>query len=299
MQQPSIKSRTRRHGFSIVELLVVISIIGLLLGISFPFISAMISGSRIEAGLNTAGMASDVARQWVQAEAWVNDGGTSAPTLESYSGTAALFCPTQEIRIVKNHRHAWAATGSPIHLEDRGTSINGYIDLPQVEYIKIPDDVGLAGIYKDPANGRVKFIAPPFAIAYNELGQLTYGDADGLIYYDANGNARYKMSSNRPSNYNPSDWANDREKGQKDPNGDDNYTNLPKLTLPFEAIECVPGIIVFSEKAFRESSFSFDNGGSIQDDTSDANDAFDWLKENGRTIFFSPHTGIALRDEQG
>ncbi|MGB1123955.1 MAG: type II secretion system protein, partial [Phycisphaeraceae bacterium] len=92
--------RRRVRGFSITELLVSISIVGLLLAIVFPVISVMTNSSRVEAGQNVVGMASDVARQWVQAEAWANDASTNAGSAvnEQYSGTAALYCPTGEIR---------------------------------------------------------------------------------------------------------------------------------------------------------------------------------------------------------
>lgn len=288
MRQLSTTNRRKTNGFSIVELLVTISIIGLLIGISFPFISAMTSGSRVEAGLNTAGMSADVARQWVQAESWADDGIANAtnPTGESYSGTAALFCPTNEIRIVKNDRFARDTTNA--FLEGTGSTTNGYTDLTQVDYIRIPEGSGVAGIYKDPNDsGNVRFIAPPFAIAFSELGQLYFGDGDGYIYYNGDGVADYNLGKTRATvsgGYDPSDWTNDR----------DDYTASLSLTLPFEAIECVPGIVVYSEEEFEEALLSFDGGGSV----TLASDEGQWLIDNGQTIFFSPHTGVALRDEQ-
>lgn len=277
-------------GFTITELLVAIAIVAVLLGISFPFISAMTSGSRVQAGLNTAGMSSDVARQWVQAVSWANDGGTTAPTGESYSGTAAIFCPTNEIRIVLNDRNAQATSGTPAYLEDRGTELNGYHDLSQVEYIRIPSGVGVVGIERFGPNANdIRFIAPPFAIAYNELGQLNYGDANGYIYYNGDGLANYNLNKNRTSisGYNPADW--DRDSTNAAPN-----TGDTRLKLPFEAIECVAGVLVFSLDNYQAASHDFAGGGRV---TLGSN-AGRWLQENGETIFFSPHTGVALRDEQ-
>lgn len=279
--------RRTAQGFSIVELMVSIGIIGLLIGISFPFISAMTTGSRVEAGLNITGMSADVARQWVQAEAWANDGSTTAPTNESYSGTAAIYCPTGEIRIVKNDRLAQASSGTPTYLEDRSPEVNGYTDLAQVDYIRIPVDVGIVGIERTgPLAANVRFIAPPFAIAFNELGQLSYGDANGDIYYDADGNGRYNTSQGRTTSYDPRDWGDDRDAAS-------DYTSGLSLKLPFEAVECVPGIVVFDLEKYEAAGFDFD-GGSV---TLASNEG-QWLQDNGQTIFFSPHTGAALREEQ-
>ena len=291
MRQPSSQTRRGRRGFSITELLVSISLVVLLIGITYPFLAAVTSGSRVEAGLNIVGMSSDVARQWVQAKSWANDGSTSAPTLESYSGTAAIYCPTNEIRIVFNDRTAEATSGTPAFLEDRGTSVNGFKDISEVDYIRIPDGVGIAGIERTGPNaGDVRFIAPPFAIAFNELGQISYGDNNGYIYYDGNGSNDYNTGANRASvsgGYNPSEWANDRDAA-----GD--YTSKSSLTLPFEAIECVPGVVVFSLDNFEKAGLSFDGGGIA----TLPSDEGQWLQENGEIIFFSPHTGVALRDEQ-
>ncbi|MEO0477518.1 MAG: hypothetical protein AAF085_16360, partial [Planctomycetota bacterium] len=285
---PQIPQQTRRRmqGFSITELMVSVGIIVLLIGISYPFLSALNRGSRVEAGLNIAGMSSDVARQWVQAVSWANDGSTAAPTLESYTGTAAIYCPTGEVRIVVNDRTAQASNGTPAFLEDRGRDVNGYRDLSQVEYIQIPDGVGIAGIYKDPnTSGVVTFIAPPFAVAYNELGQLYYGDTGGYIYYDADRNTQYNTGDTRPNNYNPTQSNEDNASISSDG---------VSLELPFEAIECVPGIVIYSLNEFEAAGFDFSGGGQV---TLASNEG-QWLQDNGETIFFSPHTGAALRDEQ-
>ena len=288
MQRMNRTSRRAARGFSITELLVSISLIGLLIGITFPVISVMTSSSRVEAGLNVVGMASDVARQWVQAEAWANDASTTQPVLEQYSGTAALYCPTGEIRIVINDRNAQDGSN---YIEDVSPEQNGYKDLDNVDYIKIPNGVGVAGIHKDPNTGAVRFIAPPFAIAFNELGQLNYGDASGYIYYDADADSpsRYERSSTRPAGYDPFEWR-----------GYDSATNATpmagslKKELPFEAIECVPGVIVYSSEEFDQALLDFDGGGSVTLASTEGQ----WLKENGQTVFFSPHTGVVLRDEE-
>jgi prepilin-type N-terminal cleavage/methylation domain-containing protein len=292
MQRHHRTTRRQTRGFSITELLVVIGIMALLVAIVFPVISVMTSSSRIEAGLNIVGMSSDVARQWVQAEAWANDASAIQPIREEYSGTAALFCPTGEIRIVINDR--MAQDGS-VYLEDQRPAQNGYKDLDQVEYILMPNGVGVAGIQRTgAADDAIRYIAPPFAIAYNEDGQLNYGDANGYIYYDADADTppRYERSSTRASvsNYDPFDW-----RGFDDAQNADPMTPSLRKELPFEAIECVPGVVIYNKDDFKEAGFDFSGGGEI---TPADTDAWEWLQENGETVFFSPHTGVMLRDEE-
>ena len=284
-------NRRRQRGFSLTELMVSISIVVLLIGITFPVISVMTSGSRIEAGLNIVGMSADVTRQWVADSAWANDGCLVDAINESYSGTAAIYCPTGEIRITLNNRNARNTGGA--YLEDLSPALNGYIDRFGIDYIIIPDGVGIAGIQRTGAAANdVSFLAPPFAIAFNESGQLSYGDTGGRIYYDGNGDSQYDTTTGgrRPGGYDPKDWN-----GLSGSNNE-NVISATKLIkrLPFEGIECVTGIVVYNLEDFENASFDFAGGGQA----TFASGAGQWLKENGETIFFSPHTGVALRDEQ-
>ena len=283
------------RGFTLIELLVVIFIMALLVGISFPVLSALQSGSRIEAGLNTIGMSVDVARQWVAPSAWEDDN-TNLIQSERYSGCAALYTPNGEVRIVTNFRNA-RERGTNRYLEDNATatSPNGYRDRSGGDYIVIPNGVGVAGILRTGTGNNVEFIAPPFAIAFNEEGQLYLGDTTGRIYYDgvdAGGrtDGRFDTGANQRSGYNPSQW----DGGSGARNEDVISQDRPIRALPFEAIECVPGVIIYDQDDFTNAGFSFDGGGSVAASSA----AGQWLEENGRTLFFSPHTGIALRDEQ-
>lgn len=278
-------SRARSvKGFSLIELLVVISVIALVIGITVPFINAMQSGSRAEAGLNTIGVASDVTRQWVGPSRWATDFSSAGAGSASYSGTAAIFTPTRQVRITVNERSAAdAAQGS---LELLVPTRNGYKDKFGLDYISIPSGTGLAGIYRNGAN--FDLVAPPFALCYDEDGHLSYGDENSLIYYDGDNDDSYTLNNTRPPGYNFQEWYDaDRNDATKfDP-------AAGTFLLPFDAIECVAGIIAYDLDDARQEGIDFSGGGSYAEGSTEAN----WLRANGTTVFFSPHTGVMLRDE--
>lgn len=277
-------------GFSLIELLVVISIIALVVGITVPFINAMQSGSRAEAGLNTIGVASDVTRQWVGPSRWATDFSSAGAGSASYSGTAAIFTPTRQVRITVNERSAAGPGGGNAgqagQLELLVPQLNGYKDKFGLDYISIPRGTGLAGIYRNGAN--FTLIAPPFALVYDENGHLSYGDASSLIYYDGDNDGSYETADTRPAGYNFLDWYDaDRNDATKfDP-------ALGTFLLPFDAIECVAGIIAYDLDEAELEGIDFSGGGSYAEGSTEA----DWLRANGTTVFFSPHTGVMLRDE--
>lgn len=280
-------TRARSRGFSITELIVVIGIAALLIGFTFPVISSLFRGTKISGGLNTIGMSVDVARQWVALAAWDTDLTGLPPQPQDYSGTAALVCPTGEVRIVVNERRAQDQNNNFLEANTVNKQ-NGYSDLNGVDYIQIPNGVGVVGIFRDSSG--VRLLAPPFAIAFNENGHMHFGDGNGQIYYDGDGSGRYETNDDR-SGYDPAEWD-----GTSGSNNDEvlnrNSGNAGDLrrALPFDAIACVPGVIVYEADAFP---FNFDNNGEVQLGTP----AGDWLDENGVSLFFSPHTGAALTNE--
>ena len=280
------RARTRR-GFSLIELLMTISIIGFLIGVSFPILGALKNSGRIETGVNTVSMASDVARQWVEQSKWAPDVAGGVPNAR-YSGTAAIFCPTGEIRITANTANAVNINNGFLEeISPVGHGHNGYSDIPSRDYVLTPPGSGMIGIARR-ANG-TSLIAPPFAIVFDQNGHMTQGgmgQSRGLIYYDANYDGKYDIRANagRSGSYIPEDWS--REAAPLD------STNTRRI-LPFEGIDTVVGVIVYNKKAFKGAGFSLAGGGKISPDSN----AGDWLRENGSILFFSPHTGVALRDE--
>lgn len=282
-------ARRRTRGFTIVELLTSVFIIVVVMAIIFPVIGSLKNGSRIEAGLNTVSLASDVARAWSTASLPQVDRGSDPvnPVFgATYSGTAAIFCPTNEVRIVINNQGAFDGANS---LEAAG--VNGYWDYRRVnggkrdlDYISIPQGSGVAGIHRFGNNtNAVHFLAPPFAITFDESGTLV----QGTIYYDGDLDGNYDTGRNRltvPGGYDPADW--DRDSVAVD------GTELVR-PLPFEAIETIAGVVIYDEAAFKAAGFDFSGDGRIVAGTA----GFDWLRENGEVVFFSPNTGTAMRDE--
>lgn len=275
----------RARGFSIVELIVVIGIAGLLIGISYPIINSLIRGTQVAGGINTIGMSVDVARQWVGPAAWDADVTGLGPQPQEYSGTAALITPMGEIRIVRNARNAVDQSGDFLEIN----RINGYEDYAPVDTIFIPDGVGVVGIYRN-GSGNAQLLAPPFAIAFDENGHMSFGDSTGRIYYDGDGDDVWNVSNNQRSGYNSEDWTG--ESGANNDEAIDPESGDERKALPFDGIECVPGVIIYEEDAFKGSGLSFSNGAIPLNATAEA-----WFKENGTSVFFSPHTGAVLSDE--
>jgi|GEM_PF-2205056 len=284
------------RGFTLTEALVVLSIVAMLIGLTFPTLKILQKSGREEAGQNTVSMSVDVARQWVSANAWVNDNSLFPPSNESYTGTAALFCPTGEVRIVYNIRNA--RDNSNNFLEDLTNPVakNGYADVFGIDYIVIPNGVGLVGIHRTGANTNdVELIAPPFAIAFDGNGSMYFGDTTRRIYYNGDGSGNFDTGTGRTGAYNPDQWTG--EKGALNQGYLANAGTNPTKKLPFDAMECVPGVIIYDKNDYASAEGGFGSKLSSGGAVSLTSDAGQWLRENGTTLFFSPSTGIALREE--
>lgn len=290
--RPKHNTPTRRSaGFTISEMIVTVAIIVVLIGLSIPAIRVMQAETALEAGQTVVGMSAEVARQWVEPEAWEPEA-TDDVMNESYTGTAAIYAPTGEVRLVANSSKARATSGTPEFLEDREPALNGYLDINGLDYINIPNNVGIVGIRRDA--GSVEFIAPPFAIAFDGGGHLFHGDADGLIYYDSNGDGLFDVDDDRPNDYNPREWDGESTGAR---NLDVISPARPVKALPFEAIETVAGVVIYSTTQFNERGFGDSSGLRSGGAAGLSSQAGIWFREEGVVLFFSPHTGIMLRDE--
>ncbi|MEM9415016.1 MAG: prepilin-type N-terminal cleavage/methylation domain-containing protein [Planctomycetota bacterium] len=297
---PSPNRRTQ--GFTLTELLTSVSIIAVIMLIVFPVVGSLQNGSRIEAGLNTVGMSVDVARAWSTAslpQADLSSDPANPVFGASYSGTAVIFCPTGEVRVVINNQRATTDGNPPASNGGNALetfNLNGYRDYRQahggkrdLEYISIPQGTGVAGVYRN--NTGAHLLAPPFAIAFDRDGMMVPGanvaGGNRVIYYDGNFNNEYDINATRPAGYNPRDW-----------DFDSAVLDGAALVrhLPFEVIETVVGVVIYDKTDAEAAGFDF-SGGGVYSETDPAGTGYDWLRENGTTVFFSPNTGVAMRDE--
>jgi prepilin-type N-terminal cleavage/methylation domain-containing protein len=316
------KEDTTRGGFSLIELLVVITIISIILAFSFPMIADMKQSVSASSGANTIAItvvsarryATDPKHAFALTDVDPRAGtGSSEPGL--YSGVAALFTPAGEIRLVWNYESAIYNSGSgywflerhgPRVIDTQGAGqpqqeLNGFKDLP-IDYIQLGSDVGVVGITRNRRVNATKpplLLAPPFAIWFDQNGYMiaTGQDVFGsdrdyqFVYYDGDYNGSYDCFSPRLNNIDPE--AYNPNSGRFDRNNWD--PNKKKYKLPFEKIEAVIGVFVYSLDAFNNAveDGEFPAWGAA-DPT--ANDLYwAWMRENGQLMMFSRQTGMLMR----
>lgn len=297
MRRPALKTRSARHGFTIVELLVTLAIVGLLIGLTFPVMNKLTEYSRGSAGANAVSVAVNAARIYNHrmAESDKGSAGDPFPPGADYSGTAALFTPAGEIRLVINDQAAATSGGSfPTNtLEAQG--FNGYKDIDGIDYVTLPRTAGIVGVIRTGDTGvpadDLELIPPPFAIRFNKHGQVIVPptpmtDAD-YLYYDGDYDspAAYETGKDRgsphgTSPYNPQDWtaANAIASGNVGPEG--------RYELPFEKIEVVSGVILFDAGQL-----------TLTQDTYTATADVQWFLDNGTPLYFSRLSGLVLTNE--
>lgn len=327
MQRTTHTTRRPSTGFTLIEMLVVVSIITIVLALSFPMIGAMKRDSSASSGVNTVAIAVASARRYatnpdyrfVRSDIDATNTDTNEPGL--YSGVAAIFTPAGEIRLAKNAEGAkW---GRGWYLERHGPSrtdiqpagqpsreLNGFADIG-LDYIQLGSDVGVVGITR---NSRVNpndpplLIPAPFAVWFDQNGYLitTGQDTAGndlqyqFVYYDGNYNNSYQCTADRwnAAPYNPNEF---------NPNhGDFNKSNYDiakeKYILPFERLEAVIGVFVYSQEAFEnaveDGLFDHWDVGVSSTAKINANNPkyWDWMKANGQMILFSRQTGMMMRN---
>lgn len=288
-----------RRGFTLMELLVAITIILVAVGLSLPLVMAFNEVARGGSGANTVHVAVSAARAYATRQ-MADD--VSVPGA-SYSGVAIIFTPSGELRLVENNQQATNDSGE--YLEDLG--LNGYDDIPGRDYMQIPSDVGVVGVLRNAAgDAGLRLLAPPFAVRFNQFGELTIGPGDvsganisAVVLYDRDSINGIQTNRNRLhssiSPYNPDDW---------DPTSPgapiirvDATTG--RLHLPFDVMHAVVGVVLYPKKKFRASvdpitgqPLTLTIGASYGINDSARN----WILENGEIVMFGRYSGTILRE---
>lgn len=226
-------ARRTRHGFTLVELLLVITIIGVLAALTFPAVNAMRRETDRAIGINSVTFGVAAARSYATEK--INspdlpefgpDPDPSGPA--EYSGAAALFTPAGEIRLVRNGTSAfgirarfgneqhfierldWNPTTGDLEVETTSTlpptqGLSGFSDIA-IDYIVLPPDAAVAGLVRNvtsDAGDPPLLVSPPFAVWFDASGQLVAGNtgsdsdrprANRFVYYDGNGNGAIDLS---------------------------------------------------------------------------------------------------------
>ena len=93
------------RGFTLIEMLVVVSVIAALMAVSFPVLRAMNRNTSQTLSVNAVAIAATTARAYATRNIeFVSTlmPGTPAEGMGVYSGAAAIFTPANEIRIAEN-----------------------------------------------------------------------------------------------------------------------------------------------------------------------------------------------------
>ena len=288
MNTPKINAT--RGGFTLAELLVVITVIVLLFTVVAPNFSNMLSAGMEDSAVSVISAATATARVYATR--------TQSFSAGSYQGAALLFTPSGQVRIVRHIESA--VDGGGQRLVDKSPPKAGYADLPGEDFFSLPDAVGIVGITRggDISSGTVYVMPPPFAIRFNSDGSLisrrtAKGDPSNMaMYYDGNHDDTYTLSNTRKnfgSTYN-ANLYDSRSNQYVSSNFD---AGKGKIRFAIDGIDTVIAVVAFNVNDFTEAGHSLadvNNGAERQLQSAEAN----WIKANGRTIYFNRYTGTVI-----
>lgn len=304
------RDHTTSDAFTLIELLVVLSLIAIVIGIAVPAMDALQRSGRGAAAANSISTATNAAQIYSHRIRQSDLGPAGSPYSPdaTYSGTAALFTPLGEIRLVVNDQAALDQEGEFIEGDDSSAEGNAYNDIAGIDYIRLPRSAYVVGVrYCTPDEdtddlceaGALRVLPPPFAVRFNEYGHVATDEP--YLYYDSNYKGHYDTeNSQRPNNYNPDDWS--REQAPM------NHEFGVRL-LPFDRIETVNAVISFNAREFYNFQNHMLDAGNDYDEvyerlSDELLDAYadgsddphvQRLADNSTPINFSPLTGLAIR----
>lgn len=285
----------RGSGFTLVELLVAISIIIVVMGLGIGGMAAMQAASRIDAGINTVGAAVTVIRAYVDRErtantdplapnhfVYMSKAAPNEPTGGAFRGVAVLFTPSGEARLLRSQPAAATATATLA-----STGLAGFEDIPERDYIDLPNGCVIVGIVAPPggSGNETAIVEPPFAVWFDPEGALVAGSRTYavptnrlFVHYNGDYDANYELTPRPPSF--------DRSTPTLQWNSTSN-----RYELPFEAIEAVVGVRIIDEKWYDQTRPDRIAASAPRDANETVTDTKIY-----RDIFFSRYTGAPLRN---
>lgn len=283
-----------RRAFTLIEMLVVVSIIVILAGITFPVIGALSDGSRESSAINAISAAVDTARNFATRGSVpgfddVNGDGTGGDLSRGagYSGAAIVFTPGGELRITENDPSAQQGSNYlELELFNNNGTHNGYRDVSGRDYVLLPDRIGVAGMRRTSSTA-LEYFPPPFAMRFDQNGLLINRQGggntgpfaeDGHVFYDGDGDGDYE-NTNRPVGYdvNAWDWRGGAAVAF--------VGNPPRRELPFERLDPIYVLTVYDLADFQIVG----GWGQTQAEIDT------WMQANARFVFFNRATGVVAR----
>ena len=173
---------TRSRGFSLVELLVVISIAAILLALSVPSVRGLLLQGQISSNSTAISAAADTARRLAKSRA-VQVG---YPEGAQYQGVAMVVTPSNEIRMVVSEpdaRQSALGLSAPRFLSSStqpSQRWSGFADIEDFDYIPLTEGADIYGIDYDEDAGGMIFLPPPFAVRFDPQGRLVVSSITSL-----------------------------------------------------------------------------------------------------------------------